>query len=401
MFGYLLCFEWLSRFDRPSAPRALLPGMSLALLFLGVAVSLGYGTAHSGVYTNPLTAPLPYLRRLMTGVPVFAGDLIWGNPADLWIFDRGAAARAHLVTLGSAAFACACALCFWFARRQDRSHWLSVRWFAAGSVLALVPMVGSFLTSRLVLPASIGVCAVLGTVIVFAAKAVWRGSWLYKPLAVALIGALLYADGYKAIGNGRRALQMYRHGALSLTAWPLYAEIDDRSVRSQRVIMLASSDPEATAFLPFARFAYGHPLPKSFWLLSGARSAHEMKRLDEQTLELEVLGRDEALDDSMVGSHTRSRESPLHVGDHVQLPGLSIDVLELERAQPVRMRYRFDRPLEDRSLLFLDSTLVGLRRLVLPRPGYSITLPAQSYPDIDVVEAPVEAPEPVVGDSER
>jgi hypothetical protein len=397
MFGYLLCFEWLSRLERPSAPRAFLPGVGLALLFLGVAVSLGYGAAHSGVYTNPLTSPLAYLQRLTSGVPVFAGDLFWGRPADLWIFDRGAAARAHQVMLGRYALACACLLCLWLARREDRTVWREVRWFAAGSVLALVPMVGSFLTSRLVLPASIGVCAVLGSVIVLAAKIVWQGVWRYKPFAVALIVALLYVDGFKAIENGRRALRVYRHGALSLTAWPLYAEIDDGNVQAQRIVMPASSDPEATAFLPFARFAYGHPMPKSFWLLSGARSAHEMRRIDDNTLELEVLGRDEELDDSMVGSHTRSRESPLHVGDRVQLAGLSIEVLALERAQPVRMRYRFDRPLEDSSLLFLDSTPVGLRRLLLPRPGYSITLPAQSYPDIDRVEPPVEAPEAVIG----
>jgi hypothetical protein len=154
MFGYLLCFELLSSFDGPSRLRALWPAGALCALFATASIGLGYGSAHSGAYSDPLHEPLRYLQSTLTGLPVLMGDLTLGNPADLWIFDRTPAVRVPMLVIGSAGTLGAAALVYWLARRRDRSHWLAVRWLVAGAALALLPVLGSFISGRLLLPAT-------------------------------------------------------------------------------------------------------------------------------------------------------------------------------------------------------------------------------------------------------
>lgn len=392
MFGYLVCFELLSPLERTSRLRALLPGAALCLGFVALAIALGYGTMHSGDYTSPFTEPLGYLHKLFYGLPVLLGDLILGSPADLWALDRRLQTHARLVASGLLGVALACALCYWLARRSDRAPWLGARWLAAGGALALLPVVGSFLTSRLVLPASIGLCALLGTAVTYAANAARARPLRWGLSATALITVVFYLDCYQAITMGRSALKVFGDLASGATAWPLFAEIDDARVSTQRIVLPASYDPNAAAFFPFVRSLHGHPLPKSFWLLSGARCAHALKRVDEHTLELTVLAQGDELHDSIVGSHTRAEADVLHLGDRVALHGLQIEVLAIEQAQPVRMRYRFEARLDDESLLFLQSTPIGWRRLVLPPPGQSITLPAPAFPVVKNLQRIVAPP---------
>lgn len=66
------------------------------------------------------------------------------------------------------------------------------------------------------------------------------------------------------------------------------------------------------------------------------------------------------------------------------MAGMRVEVLELHAGQPVRMRYSFDVPLEDSSLVWLQSTPRGLKRLALPEVGKSVRLLPPSMPDLDL-----------------
>jgi hypothetical protein len=382
MAGYLVCFELLSSFDTgPSRLRALAPALATCALYLVVALGLGYGTAHSGLYTSPITDPGGYLGKLTFGVPLLLGDLVLGNSADIFRFDHGSHMRAVLVNFGILGALCLIALIVWLARRRDRTHWLSVRWLVAGAGLALLPVLGSFLSSRLVMPASLGFFALLGTSVAYAARAIPRAPRIHGALAVALLAFVLYVDVYRAADFGPGVLQAYQYIARSLTVWPLSAKLDDAHAASQRVVLITADDQEAAPFFSFVRYGNRKTMPKAFWMLSGARSAHELKRVDANTIELHVLATGEALQQTFLGSQTRASTDSMHVGDHFDVPGMRVDVLELLQGQPVRMRYRFDVPLEDRSLVFVQSAPTGLRPLVLPAPGETLLLAPPAPPD--------------------
>jgi hypothetical protein len=383
MAGYLVCFELLAAPEQPgvSRARALWPALAACAAYVAIALGFGYGAAHSSNYTNPLTDPAAYLGKLAAGVPVLAGDLVFGNSADIWLFDHRPATHAMLISFGVLALLCACALAAWLMTRRDRSYWLAARWLVAGGALSVLPVVGSFLSGRLALPASLGMFALLGTAVAYAARALRGGAWFEKALALSLIVVVVRLDGVRAAEVGRATLHLYRDISRSLTVWPLSAKLDDARAARQRVVLISADDQQSAPFFSFVRYGNGHTMPKAFWMLSSARTPHELTRVDDRTLELRVLGRGEALKQTFVDSHTRAATDAIHAGDRFDVSGMQVEVLELAEGQPVRMRYRFDAPLEDPSLVFVQSAPTGLRHVTLPEPGQTMYVPAPAPPD--------------------
>jgi hypothetical protein len=122
-------------------------------------------------------------------------------------------------------------------------------------------------------------------------------------------------------------------------------------------------------------------MPKGFRLLGNAPCAYLVVRVDPYTIELTALD-PESLRASVVGSLTRAESDQLRVGERFDVAGLRVEVLALTHGQPSRLRCRFDVPLEDSSLVFLESTSAGLKRLALPRVGTSAQLAAPVMPDL-------------------
>jgi hypothetical protein len=158
------------------------------------------------------------------------------------------------------------------------------------------------------------------------------------------------------------------------------AEIDDGKIAGQRIVMVSAADANDAPYLPFVRFAHGRPLARGFRLLSGSSTGHLLKRVDVHTLELSLLDA-QGLANSVAGSLTLSRDERLRPGFFFELSGLRVEILAIHDGQPIQLRYRFDVALEDPSLLWLESTPTGLRRLALPLPGQTRVVAAPAMPD--------------------
>lgn len=392
MLGYAICLELFAPGAGASRARAVAPFAALAALFVIANVALGHGAAHSGFYTSPFTDPIGYARKVLHGVPVLAGDLVLGVPADHYTFGSPwplfMGPNRHAVQIGMGLFALVCGgwLLARLRRRAGPDHAEALLWLTAGSVLALLPVLSSFITTRLVLPASIGCAALLGSALCAGVSALRNikapGTRASAALAPAAIGLLvLYVHGYGAARDGAATTALYSQIARARTAIPLGADIHDAAVPGQRIVVVSAADVNDAPYLPYVRFGHGRPLAGGFRLLSGAASAHEVRRVDARTIELRVLDPN-VLPRSIVGSLTRADDDPLRVGQRFALPGLTVEVLALHERQPVRMRYTFDVPLEDESLLWLESGPRGLRRLSLPQVGASAVLPAPVLPEI-------------------
>jgi hypothetical protein len=189
---------------------------------------------------------------------------------------------------------------------------------------------------------------------------------------------------------GRDGTAWYAHLAVSRTRWPLAADIDDRTISGQQIVMVNSADANDAAYLPFIRTAHGHPLPRALRLLSGSPARHDLLRVDDRTLELFVLD-DVGLRTSTAGSLTRSADEGLRAGQRFDVRGLRIDVLATRAGQPVHARYTFEVPLEDASLVWLHSTSTGLRRLSLPPVGRTLRLPPPVLPDLKLLTPAADA----------
>jgi hypothetical protein len=252
----------------------------------------------------------------------------------------------------------------------------------AGATLGILPVLGSFVTSRLLLPASIGFAVLFSNACCGWITAIKNGS--FRARSVVLVGLTLcvfYVHGYRAFIQSRATTEFFSLIARSRTLWPLTATLDDTKAGTQQLVMIAAADANDAPHLPFIRHALGHPLLRGFRLLSGDPGAHEIRRINDKTLDVRVLD-PSALPGSVRGSLTRAESDPVAVGQTFKVAGLSVTVLEEREGQPVLMRCRFDVPLEDASLAFVHSTPQGLVPLLLPAVGASAQLPPPIMPDL-------------------
>jgi hypothetical protein len=71
----------------------------------------------------------------------------------------------------------------------------------------------------------------------------------------------------------------------------------------------------------------------------------------------------------------RARSLPLPRGAVIHTSYMAATVLDDRAGRPTRISFRFTRPLDDPSLIFLTFQGGHLRRLALPPPGAELALP--------------------------
>ena len=77
----------------------------------------------------------------------------------------------------------------------------------------------------------------------------------------------------------------------------------------------------------------------------------------------------------------RADRFPLRVGETVALDGLKVEILALLTNKPYKVRFTFDKSLEDSSYLFLYSSGRGLRKFELPAVGERVRVPRAQFPN--------------------
>lgn len=410
--SYLFAYEALEM--RDSLRRralALAPVAVLALALLLVRSAMHYGARQSGVYIDPGAEPLHFLRAAGHRIPVFFADLVYGIPAVRFSFGtpwRDALLSLDLippplwarlpdwrfwhVLLGVSAMA-VLGWVLWRSQRQGaaaaaapapRPGTLPERvpgFWLLGSLLALVPVLGSFPSSRLVMPASIGVFAGLAALCMRwwrnlrAAFHARRLAALWPLLGLGLMAHLhLWSAGHSSRGEVAFSAGQYA----AVRDWVREAELDDRRLSGQRLILLSTTEHTLGFFLPFVLHHLGRPMPRSAWLLSGAMLPHDLHRPSERVLELQSLGGGMGV--NAMEQLYRDARLPFRVGERVRLDGLEVEVLQVFAGAATRVRFTFARPLEDPGYVFLEASREGLTRLPLPPVGGRLRVARSTFP---------------------
>jgi hypothetical protein len=369
--------------DGPTARRrvdALAPHLLVVAAWAVAYRALGYGTAHSTLYLDPLRDPLSYARNALVSAPINLGAELGGPPS---AFAATVAARLQpAFAIVSFAFVLATALAGWTLLRRDPV----ARFFALGAVLALAPIAATLPNDRNLFFVgfdAIGLAAQLVT------RAFTTSSIALRAHASLLIAAhVVFAlPGFVAEGVALRSLAR-------LSRDPLQRVLLDDGVRAQTVVFV---NPPAPIFVAhFAAMRVGTSLPRPLRtraLFDGIYDAR-LRRSEDDTLDVHVDGgilpkpgtwpetpgaapayRLEYMAQHLT-SFVRGGDEPMRAGDVVELTGLRIEVRAVtDEGSPTDVRFRFDRSLDDPSLRWLVYRDGEYRPFVPPKLGSEVVLP--------------------------
>jgi hypothetical protein len=275
---------------------------------------------------------------------------------------------------------CAIAAGAWLTRWAMRARAegsAALAWRVPGALLSLVSASGAPPSSRLLAGAQLAGAALLALALLagFARVRGLRGG--RRALGMLGLSAIVLIHGVLAAQHSATHARDYRIRAGAVERWALAAELP-RDVDGVDVLVLGAADLETATYVPYIRARAGHALPRSYRQLGGAHYPHRVQRLDDHTIELTLLS--STLDGVFAGSLQRPSNRRFRAGDRVRLPRLWVEVVAVRAGNPWRLRYRFDKPLDDPSLWFLRAEPAGLRRMRMPEAGVELTLPAASAP---------------------
>jgi hypothetical protein len=230
--------------------------------------------------------------------------------------------------------------------------------------------------SRLTLAAAIGANAAIA----FAIAAGWRAVVGARGPALRVAGgalalALLGLHGIWAGARAHREVALYSAISLFERDVVLHAEIDDARIANQDVVVVGAAEWATQWALPFVLDRHDRPRPRSSHVLSAALvQPQAIVRRARDVFDIEIGGG--SGDRTFADSVYRPVEREVAAGERRSTSLFQVQVLETRHGQPKRMRFTFEKSLDDPSLLFLFPRDHRLARVQMPAIGQRLELPA-------------------------
>ena len=370
--------------------RARWPVLLPLLAYVALHSWVGSDVVGSGYYLSPLRQPWAFVQALLTRGPVLAADLMLSLPSayfqavpplrnqlllwhvippELWI--KLPDWRVWHVLIGYGAVVMTIALVRWLARDAACSR--ALRGFVFAAACSLVPVAGSLPEDRLLVAASLGGAVLFACALAYAcSQARGAGSGRAR-LAYVALSLCLAAVPVRGLWRSYQGARDMVFGAHLARAWGFAADLPDAAQRDARVYLLTNPDFNSSVNLPWLRHMYGQPLPQSYRRLCPGALPVDVTRSADRVLEVHVLTN--AVRGSAVPSLYRAASLPMQRGDHVELPGLRVEVLDVFDDNPSQLRFTFDRSLDDPALWILEATERGLKRWRAPALGQTERVP--------------------------
>ena len=389
--AYLVAWEIVER--RPGRWRALAPTRALVAAYLVFYGATGAGAHQSGAYLDPFRDPLGAVRALPQRIFLLAGGLLVAASIDLAAVDGRLAGPLAIVGVPIAL-----GVLVWLRGallRMPPEEARAVRAFAWGAAASLLAGTPALPGARVLLAASLGASVVIAALL----RDAWQVFRARGAKALALIGLVGLGAPNVALAPLALAGNVFFVGHLIAVSRRMSREAEIAAPVPARVVILALDDLlpmnlwESRAFelgldsdqlraivAALPRGGAGLPLPDRFGylgstVLSLSPAPQRLRRLAPDTLELSTSKG--TLLDGIWTATLRAPSLPLPRGTAIALDGFSAKVREDRDGRPTRVAFRFDRPLDDPSLVFL--TMVGgrLRRVFVPPLGQEVPISSQ------------------------
>lgn len=362
--GYVLAMDLVLGESMPKRVVGWAPFLVPALGYLAVRGALGYGTAGSGFYTDPVNDPGAFLA----GAPSHAVTLLatgwltfdveaWRVGAARWILAAivGVAAVGLYVPVRRALSALSPA-----ARN-------AAVWMLVGSVLSLVPTLAVVPARRLLGISMVGVSLVVALLL--------ERAWFPLPgeanvsrgraASLASLAALGLGFAHLVHGPGTSWLQARQHRVDAADFQSRVSLLRSRIGDPTRASVGVVRGLSGAFFAPFALDPRGRT-PRKWCVLSHAGHVLVLRR-DVLTVDL-VAAEGRGLFPSGERNLYRSEAIPLRVGDHIAVRGLSVTILEVGEAGPRSARFVFDSDPGD--LVWINDAFEDTLAVELPQPGF-------------------------------
>ncbi len=365
--GFYLAYALL--LDRAGVRRgviALLPVAVAVIAWRGVYGAMGYGTANSSMYVDPLASPWQFLGVIVERLPQLVAGELGGPPAGLaTLSGREAELRVLAVC---------CLLLLLMALpvyRVLRARPMA-RFWALGSLLATIPMCATQPHARLMLVAGLGLSGVVAHTIAYAVEQkatigirFLAGFWLFVLATLSPLRLAFEAWSVTMVG---------RPASLAAVGVPSEAQ-------GKTLVMLTTPDPMfMCAQLPMQLASRKLVEPASIRCLAGVEGEATISRVDERTLRI--------ADSHGLMNHffvPLLRRDPFPQGWHLELKDSSYRITQRDaEGQPTELEVRFELPLEDPSLFFVVWSPESTRyeRFTLPKVGERAVVQGESLAEL-------------------
>jgi hypothetical protein len=327
----------------------LAPYAAVVIVWRLLWVYLGYGVAHVGPYVDPMREPLRFVAAVLHNVPILLLGQLAAPPADVGLMLEPTAQRWFV--MGAWVFVLLVVLVWKPLVARDRV----ARFWALGIILALIPACSTFPADRMLLFIGIGAMGLSAQFLKGVATDI--GDWSSRrPIRVALmLLAAMFVARHAVAAPVSLAL---RAGAPCGPQWfidRLYMkEPLDPAVQNQDLVVVNAP----TLFYlmmstPLIWASENAPMPRHIRVLSTSFfQPVDVRRLDETTLSVRPQSGFLAWTDDKL---CRAEQPPFRVGQQVKLTGMTAKILAvMTDGRPAEVAFRFDVPLEDASLRWLQ-----------------------------------------------
>jgi hypothetical protein len=354
--GFL--FAWAVVLDDASIAsrlRSLAPHAMVVASWAAIYRGLGYGARGSAMYLDPVSSPLRFARALMVRGPIALATELGGPPPDGLPF---LPERFQIGMLVVAIVVIALGAIVLAPMRRRRE----VRFFATAALVALLPVCASTPTSRILWFASVGGAALLALMV----EAIAR-----EPRSIVARAWTAWTVGTH-LTFGAPLLVLY---AVSLSfvqrAGDRLAADVPRDASIERLVVANAPDCSFVGMFALVGKLKGEPMPaRSICLAPGTRTI-EIERIDAHALLVRSPG---GFVQNEMDGLVRDPRDPLPKGTRIELTKLVIEITSDVDGRADAATFRFDAPLEDRSLRFLQWDGAHFVDFALPRIGGSVTL---------------------------
>lgn len=319
-----------------------------SLVFLAWATAYtvgGFGSTGSGFYLDPLHSPVEFLAMMGQRFSVLLMGQWTPIPADIAVNASGQNAWMMLTLTVVCMLLIFIGPLIW----NDRH----ARYWAFGSIIAMVPVLAVGPQNRLLLFVGIGAMGLLAQWLhaLFARSQCLPSKVLWRYPAYLMALCLLVTHLLLAPLTGFLFLQFQDRSSQNMVS-ALGSIPNDSFISEQDLILV--NPPEYTylvsAIEPFL-VLQGRPRPNRIRALVAGSQAMTVYRLDENTLELSLS---QGLFPTQFSRYQRSSLENFIVGQRVELDGFSVEIMALnETGDPTVIRYQFEHSVQNRRLRWL------------------------------------------------
>ncbi len=378
LFGHALFLDTGTRTRRLAR---LLPFAALVVAWRLGYNAAGFGASGSGLYIDPVVHPLRFAVATGSRLPLLLAAQWTSLPSMVASFMPPLIAG--LMVTGAVAVLIGVA---WLLRPLLRTS-ATARMWTTGMVLAAIPICATFPANRL-----LGFVALGGSALLAELAQHYGGpglAWLrseaarrvdavepsaptrsWAGRAVAALVFIPLVTGLVALPAGTYAIT----GLDALLFGPCDRAISRDPTIADKTVVFVNSNALCVGYMPVARIVQGVPAPRRVRLLASAIYEVHVTGVDAHSLQIRAIG----------GYHShpadqlmRSYDDPLPIGATISVAGMQVEVQGHTASGLVdTVLVRFDKALDDPSLVWVATRdLVG-SPFRPPRPGQTVILPA-------------------------